>query len=287
MIRHYNSRTFGFASKNFYSEFLAAAEVAANYQKYFGDVKFNPPLHYKKIRLPKSMSLRTIVSRLNYPREQILNLNPALKSRVVNGHYHVPSYYRIKVPLSAVDSIKMLQIREKQENTHPGSNQNKIRELPAKWVTVKRGDSLSTIADRYKMNLKKLVSLNNVSPHKSIYPGQVLRVSAGQKPVEMVVRRGDSLTRIARRNRISLQQLLASNGLSFNSTIHPGQRLRLPGAESRSNSEKRAVRVIVRRGDTLYEIAKRAGIHIDELTSINGLSKSSVIYPGQRLILSL
>ncbi len=287
MIRHYSSRTFSFASKNFYSEFLAASEIAVDYQKYFGALEFNPPLHYKEIRLPKSMSLRTIVSRLGYPRKQILALNPALKPRVVSGYYHVPSYYRIKVPLSAVDSIKMVQMREKQGKIRQISNQTKVREYPAKWVTVKRGDSLSMIADRYQMNVKKLVSLNNISRHKSIYPGQVLLVSTVQQPLEMVVRRGDSLTLIAHRNSVSLYQLLAANDLSFNSTIHPGQRLRLPGAQTRSNSGNRAVRVTVRRGDTLYEIAKRAGVHIDELTSINGLSKSSVIYPGQRLILSL
>ncbi|MBF0279868.1 MAG: LysM peptidoglycan-binding domain-containing protein [SAR324 cluster bacterium] len=287
MIRHYNSRTFGFASKNFYAEFLAAAEVAGNYQKYFGALKLNPPLRYKEIRLPKSMSIRTVMSRLNYPRKQVLALNPALNPRVLSGHYHVPSYYRIKVPISGLDSEKVAQINMSGGKSDSISNRKKQGRHSPKWVTVKRGDSLSTIADRYNMSVKNLVSLNNVSPRKYLYPGQVLRVSNGRNATEVIVKRGDSLTTIARQNRVSLHQLLAANDLNFNSIIFPGQELKLPGGKEFSAPQKRVLRVTVRRGDTLYEIARRAGIHIDELTSINGLSKSSVIYPGQRLILSL
>lgn len=286
MIRHYRSRNFSFASKNFYAEFLAAAEVAENYQKYFGPLQFKTPLRYREIRLPRSMSLHKIVTQFNLSREQILALNPALRPSVVTGRRHVPSYYRIKVPLSS--SVQVIRFEEslKQEQTFAQKVPSGKRYV--KWITVRQGDTLSEIAERYGMSIQKLMNLNRLSQKSVIFPGQVLRVSDPQNASYVVVRKGDSLTTLAQRNGVPLRQLMASNGLHERSVIHPGQRLRLHknvASPSENNESRRVHRV--RRGETLGAIARRAGIALDELTSINGLSKSSIIYPGQRLILSL
>ncbi len=283
IIRHYHSRSFSFASKNFYAEFLAASEVAANYEKYFGPLHANSPLQFKEVRIPKSMSLKAVAHRLGYSKKQLVALNPALKPAVIKGRYYVPSYYRIKVPSSRTQLVQTESKKQNYQNRqHSGSSPGKTA---SRWVTVKAGDTLSQIANRFNMSPQKLSSINNISLHKTIYPGQVLRVSSSQAYV--IVRKGDSLTSIARRYGISVRDLAAINDLSFSSIIHPGQKLKLPNISIRSSSTQNKNNYIVRGGDTLFSIAKRNGISVSQLIGINGLSSNSIIYPGQKLIINL
>ncbi len=124
---------------------------------------------------------------------------------------------------------------------------------------------------------------------------------------------GDSLYAIARKTGTSIQDLLSLNGLNLNSIIHPGQVLALSSKsattetkqeESASKEEKANEETIneetststkrssssgtytVVSGDGLYAIARKTGTSIDDLLSLNGLSLTSTIYPGQVLTLS-
>lgn len=124
---------------------------------------------------------------------------------------------------------------------------------------------------------------------------------------------GDSLYAIARKTGTSIQDLLSLNGLNLNSIIHPGQVLALSSKsatteakqeESASKEEKdneettneetststkqssSSGTYTVVSGDGLYAIARKTGTSIDDLLSLNGLSLTSTIYPGQVLTLS-
>ena len=124
---------------------------------------------------------------------------------------------------------------------------------------------------------------------------------------------GDSLYAIARKTGTSIQDLLSLNGLNLNSIIHPGQVLALSSKsasvetkqeestpkeekaneettnEETSTSTKQSSSsgtYTVVSGDGLYAIARKTGTSIDDLLSLNGLSLTSTIYPGQVLTLS-
>ncbi len=88
-----------------------------------------------------------------------------------------------------------------------------------------------------------------------------------------VVRRGDTLYRIARRNGVPLRELITLNRLGPPYRIHPGQKLRLPGEKQH----------VVRRGDTLERIARRRGVSARRLAAANGIHPPYRIYPGQAL----
>ncbi len=107
-----------------------------------------------------------------------------------------------------------------------------------------------------------------------------------------VVRRGDSLDRIARRYGATVEGLRRANGLA-SSLIHPGQSLRVPGPERPAGGpaggsgaaprpDATAAVHVVRRGDSLYRIARRYGATVEGLRRANGLA-SSLIRPGQSL----
>ncbi|HCR6928700.1 TPA: LysM peptidoglycan-binding domain-containing protein, partial [Shigella flexneri] len=93
---------------------------------------------------------------------------------------------------------------------------------------------------------------------------------------------------------MSLSQLISSNGISTSSIIRPGQTLRVVGGEasstvvrtSASTARTSGGNYVVQAGDTLYSIARRSGMSLNSLLTLNGLSQSSIIYPGQSLTVS-
>ena len=93
------------------------------------------------------------------------------------------------------------------------------------------------------------------------------------------VRRGDAPYVIAQRYGVSLSSLLAANGLTRSSRIYPGDVLVVPGAVASQGTTI----YTVRRGDTPADIAQSHGVSLENLLDVNGLTRRSVIYPGDQL----
>ncbi len=96
------------------------------------------------------------------------------------------------------------------------------------------------------------------------------------------VRQGDTLYSIALRFNTSIKTLKRLNELT-ETTIYVGQKLKVPGAASGGESGTREY--IVKPGDTLFSIAKRFGVDLQELARINHIVDPSTIYVGQKLII--
>ena len=200
--------------------------------------------------------------------------------------------------------------------------------------TVVSGDSLYAIARKTGTSIQDLLSLNGLNLNSIIHPGQVLALSSNSASTETkqeesapavetksteastttstgsyTVVSGDGLYAIARKTGTSIQDLLSLNGLTLNSTIYPGQVLKLSSSTETSESEESATSIketsseetstrseqasstsagsyTVVSGDGLYAIARKTGTNIQDLLSLNGLSLTSTIYPGQVLKLS-
>jgi len=99
------------------------------------------------------------------------------------------------------------------------------------------GESISQIAQRFKLNLDTLVSWNDIHDARSIQPGMVLGIP-NSDGLKYTVRRGDTLEQIARVNGLSLNAILDWNRLP-SSVISVGQALFLPGAHMRTNEINR------------------------------------------------
>ena len=116
------------------------------------------------------------------------------------------------------------------------------------------------------------------------------------------VRNGDTLEKIARRNGTTVQRLCKLNGIKANSTLRVGQRLKVSGsaakqggatttqkqggtstAKASQGSAKGGGTYTVRKGDTLYNIAKRNGTTVQRLCKLNGISERSKLRVGQKL----
>lgn len=232
IIDRYKSRTFGFASKNFYAEFLAALEVAHNYRNYFGELRFEPSSQFEMVMLNYYVSAKSLASNMGLSIDTLKVYNPALRPSVWSGRRHIPKGYRLKTPLG------MKQAALAALASIPSSGRASSQRSDGFHV-VRKGDTLSTIARRNRISLVSLRNENSIWTDK-IRVGQKLRLppkattrkikipKRTTKPApgeKYTVRQGDNLTNIARSQGISLASLRALNGLKGRSTIHPGQKL--------------------------------------------------------------
>jgi membrane-bound lytic murein transglycosylase D len=165
ILQDYKSRSFGFASRNFYAQFLAAREIATNYTKYFNDIGMEPALRYNTVALPGYFALDDLVDYLGVEAAVIRSLNPALRKPVFAGKKYIPQGYELRLPTaanfaellaSAPDDI----VRKEQKRS--------------RFYRVGRGDTAGKIARNHKVKLQDLIASNNLDRRARIYEGQNL-----------------------------------------------------------------------------------------------------------------
>ena len=135
-------------------------------------------------------------------------------------------------------------------------------------------------ADRYAVNLPRVKKYKNPTKAVRLAKSAPAKRSVRKKSrlTYHKVRRGDNLSTIAARYKLSLSQIMAINGLK-NSRIYPGQKLKI----TRSSAKRtRYAYHSVKRGDNLTVLARRFGTSVRTLRSVNKL-RSSRIYPGQKI----
>lgn len=158
----------------------------------------------------------------------------------------------------------------------------------ATYYTVRYGDTLSGIAQRFNTTYQAIAKKNGITNPNLIYPGQRLLISgkyesssgtSGSSASTYTVRSGDCLSEIGSRLGVSWKSIASANGISSPYWIYPGHKLIIPG-ESGSSADQTYT---VRSGDTLSEIAARYGTTYTRLAQINGISNPNRIYTGQVL----
>lgn len=169
--RRYKGRSFGFASRNFYAEFLAALDVTRDEGKYFGGpVDPIPAPRSREIQLRKSMRLHAAARHVGVSSETLIAMNPAFLPRVLGGRSSIPRGYRLRVP------------REGQDGRLAVAQANARREASGKpryvFHEVRRGQTLGSIARRYNTTVGTLQRVNSIRRPRSLQVGQVLRIPA-------------------------------------------------------------------------------------------------------------
>ena len=148
---------------------------------------------------------------------------------------------------------------------------------------VKSGDTLYSIASRFGVNVDDLRRYNNLSGNV-LSIGQQLYIPTGQMVDDIVgtdyetyiVKTGDNLSNIASRYGISVNDLRSINNLTSD-TLFIGQQLLVPiGSDVIDTNITNYVDYRIVSGDTLYSIANRYGVGVDELKSLNNLSNNSL-----------
>ncbi len=179
IVRYYRSRTFGFASRNFYAEFIAALEVATDYENYFGSVSFHHPLKYQTFVTDKYYPIKSILKTFHLTLEEFKLFNPALRPPVLRGQRRIPRGYSLRIPdRPELDERALWATLTNREGYR--------EQVVSRWYRVRRGDNLSAIARRYRVPMYTLMEYNNLRNAHRIYAGQILKIPA---PGERVARK--------------------------------------------------------------------------------------------------
>ena len=144
--------------------------------------------------------------------------------------------------------------------------------------TVVSGDSLWSIAKKFNTSVDELKKFNNLSSNL-LSIGQVLMIPGNNlDTISYIVKRGDTLYKIANNYSVSVSDIMKLNNLSSN-LLSIGQELLIP-----SNEVDKNITYVVQNGDTLYKIANKYNTTVNDLINKNGLN-STILSIGQSLII--
>ena len=169
IIREYDGKIFGFASRNFYTEFLAAKHVYENYQKYFGNITLDDPLSYNTVVINDFINMDILIKYFKTDSKTLQEFNPEIRPSVYRGEKRLPKKYILKLPKDdRLDYTALYSSIPLQYKT--------TKQRASSSYRVKRGDSLSTIARLYKTSTGTIKDLNHIREGTHIYVGQILKL---------------------------------------------------------------------------------------------------------------
>lgn len=297
VLRHYNRDFWHLSSKkalpretrNYIPKLIAAIRISQDPQRYgFYNLEFKPILSYETLEIKKSISLKKLALNLNLDPKVLKSLNPKYKGDYVpiyksSETLRIPSEIQPQQAQLAVNKSFMLAPKHSYQYHY--------------WYRVKRGDSLYKIARRHKTTVSKLRRENRLGNRSLIRVGQKLKIptrrlvasklsstrspsSQGAHKEFHIVRRGQSLSKIAKLHGLNLGDLKKWNDIQGNPIIHPGQKLRI---KQKILSEKSYH--LVKKGETLIGIANQYKIPLPKLMEENSLNFKSVLISGRKLVI--
>ncbi len=246
----------------------------------------NRPL-YTQVEIDSQLDLALAAELAEIPLEELYRLNPGFRRWATAPQ----GPHRLVLPLEKVELFE-----------------ERLAKLPAteriRWRRhlVRRGDTLGHISRRYGTPVSVIRQANHLRGNR-IHPGQALLIPVagrkfnaslaslrGFKPAGRterarihVVRRGESLWGIARQYGVTVSHLRRWNKLKGGQSLQAGQRLRILRVSAKSGDPFKPVVYTVRKGDSLYTIARRFGIRLQDLRQWNRDRIRGVLQPGQRL----
>lgn len=253
IVRKYQSRSFGFASRNFYVAFLAALEIDSRPEKFFPGIRLNPVDSSRVMVMSQPVPASRLATALDVEREELRRLNPSLLNSVWKGARHVPRGFEFRVP-SHIDVTAALA----KLGTVSGEGGEAL--LAESQHRVESGETLSVIASRYGVSQAALAEANDLRRPYRLQVGQVLTLPerAGRPASGPVVAQ------------------VPKEPPPPAPAAKPTPPTGVVGSE----------RYVVRRGDTLSKIAKKHGLSEEALMEMNNISNRQFIYEGQVLALA-
>ncbi len=263
-------------------KFLATLHIINNLETYGMDkIKVDPPMNFETVSVTKQISLKNIAHKLNIPLSDLIALNPELRYKILPAES-----YSLRVPTGLKEAL-ITNIDNIPVSAPP---------RPAfVYHRVRRGQTLSTIAKRYKTTVRAITRANNINTRHYIVAGKLLKIPlrgssyqySKYQPViknasHHVVRRGDSLWIIAKRYGTTTNKIQERNNLTGTNLVI-GQVLKLPGFKPGKSSNSSLKVYKVKPGDSPYSIASKHNMSLEDLLTINRMTKRNKIYPGQPL----
>ncbi len=162
----YRQGYFKFAARNFYSEFIAAKNVAKRLERN-PRIKQDPTLSTHSRKLRGYVHINHISNHFRISTVALKQLNPSLRSPIFKGEKYIPKGYSLKVPAGAKNRRLLAALPSSIFQDHQKRSQ---------YYRVRKGDTAGSIARTHKTSLRELSRTNNLNASAMVYIGQKLRL---------------------------------------------------------------------------------------------------------------
>ncbi|MGA1598161.1 MAG: LysM peptidoglycan-binding domain-containing protein [bacterium] len=249
-----------------------------------------------KIYIPTWEVVREVAKNRSAPQQQssrLVSSNTPLKVKVPEGVSLEDLSRRYDISPSKLRELNHLEPGEEiKAGQQLVVGQHVVR---TRKIRVPRGSTLSGLARRYKVSVGKLMEWNHLSSARSLKAGQSLIVAKSLVPATYArpadgyrtirVPRNATLSGLALRHKVSVEQLLAWNNMDHPRQLKAGQRLIVSERRlERPAANPGNITIRVQRGDTLWQLARKYGTSVKNLVALNNLNPRSPLYPNQKLI---
>ena len=286
-------------TRGYVPSLLAVAELVANPEQH--GIVWKPVAdrqYFAQVDAGAQLDLAIAAELAGMSMDEIYTLNPGF-NRWATGP---DGPHRLLLPVAKAEAL-----RERLAALSPEQRMN--------WDfhQIKKGETLGSIAALHRTSVDALKSVNQLRSN-TIHQGQTLKVAAPKQALKhytlsvdgrrmrglrdsgdgkkyvYTVKRGDTLWDIGRHYGVSVKQLTGWNGISSRKYLHPGQKLTLwfaeddektPAASAPSTSDP--FRYTVKKGDSLWSIAKEFNVTVQQLLAWNNLRKNKFLYPNQKI----
>ena len=281
-------------TRSYIPKWLAICEIVARPADY--DMHLTPiadRIHFRRVTLAGQIDLSVAAELAGLTPDELLHLNGANRRWATDPD----GPHQLLLPADRARDFALRVSRLPPEE-----------QVTRRQYLVEPGDTLGEIAERFGTSVPALEKFNRLTSNL-IRVGQTLVVPAGPDPTDSslptsneaganesrpspshrhhVVQSGESLGLIAERAGMTARALAALNGIDLNGVLRPGQRLSLLSAgdalpiasASRANSPT----YVVRKGDSLWTIARRHRMSTRDLARLNHIDIHATLQPGQNL----
>jgi len=264
--------------------FMATLHIVKNLKAYGLDtIPVYEPLDYEIVTITKQVHLRNVAQHIGIAEKTLKKLNPELRYKILPK-----GKYPLRVPPGKGELL--LAVLDKIPVSYPPQH-------AYVYHRVRPGESLSTIAKRYRTSVNRIARANNIQKRHFIVAGKKLKIPRKgygvhtpknvsklgyERASAHVVKSGDSLWIIAKRYGTTTKKIQEANNLKT-TNLHIGQVLKIPGRRDEIPSSDDLKTYLVKRGDSPFQIAQRHKMPLERFLRINKLTPRSMIYPGQKL----
>lgn len=160
------TKSFGFASRNFYATFLAALTVEQNANQYFNEIKWSTPLEQRDWLTDRALKWKQVVKWFDGDDLRAQVFNPHIQTLARENKVGIPKGTLLHIPSSKYNEVlTSMGIKPKEVE----------KKTPKQFYRVEKGDTLKTIADRFNIDVLSLKQKNSLEKEE-LPIGQILEI---------------------------------------------------------------------------------------------------------------
>ncbi|MBF0550046.1 MAG: transglycosylase SLT domain-containing protein, partial [Deltaproteobacteria bacterium] len=240
---------------------IAAALIAKEPARYgFTDIEYLPPLTYEELEVPEGVHLDQAAGLMQIEAADMKALNPELRRQITPPG---AGAYKLRVPAGKKEILLANLDKLTSHREVAAAGPHLLTGVSSHRHTVCRGEALGKIAKRYGTTVGCIKEANGLSSGKDVRVGDTLQIPL----------RGKQAATAARQAKVDAAQAKGNKNASISSKGEKGKNKSLLAA---NKNTKKKFTYRIKKGETVYQVAKKYNVALDDLTKWNGMTKQTI-----------